>query len=646
MRITIIGAAFAAFCGFASAAGAETAGAEAVRAWLATIDASPQWSAKFASLEDAAGRVTVTDLVIKSETGTEAEITFDRLAVRGYAAGAKGGFSAREIRVGNLAFAAGPLRYRIQGFVLKGLGVPAFNVGLDPEHLFTSIAKAYTAFSTVRLASARIERIDLDQTVDGVTQQVSYGSMWLSGFRNGRLDAISMNEVAGTTKDDGATMQFRIGATEIAGVDFAAFARFLDPDAYKDGVGDETWRQAMKIVSYGDISIGTDTSKTTIDRLVMRDFRVRQPRKSFAPYFDELFANPDMDEDAVGDLMAEHGLDFFSGLSIGEVAVTGIDGAGEKNQKVTLKEFAIRDISLASIGEIGFRGADIATEESGKIRVDAFKLGNIVMPSVEVIRAAIAAEKAGETPDPMTLIPQLGFLDLLGVAALPPEQTLEGTLKRLRIDLANYISGVPMSGAADVNALELPVAVLPDDDTRTMLEALGYTTLGIDFGYRFDWKEDGGIFTVRDLRLGLRDIGEASMDLTLGGLTPEMIADRENVEALALLTFEDARITVTDRSITDKLLAFYAAKKSAKPEDFRKALADGLPLILLALNSGDSDLAARAAKAASTFISNPGTLTVTIKPKQPIPMMALAMAMKESPADLPNLVTIEFENGP
>ncbi len=213
-------------------------------------------------------------------------------------------------------------------------------------------------------------------------------------------------------------MTFDLSGIEVAALDFGAVARFLDPAAYAGGVGDGVWRTAVGTVSYGELSVEGKDTTIKLGRVLARDMRVRQAPKPFAEAFDRLIANPDLPEVEAKALAADAGLDFASGFSLGRLSMQSIfvSGPDEDDQiaTVALKDFSVRDVSLAGIGAISLRKLGIETAASNNLSLDRFLLGDLTFPSVDAIRAAIAEENAGRTPDPTTLVPQLALIEAAG----------------------------------------------------------------------------------------------------------------------------------------------------------------------------------------------------------------------------------------
>jgi hypothetical protein len=60
----------------------------------------------------------------------------------------------------------------------------------------------------------------------------------------------------------------------------------------------------------------------------------------------------------------------------------------------------------------------------------------------------------------------------------------------------------------------------------------------------------------------------------------------------------------------------------------------------------NADFQQRIAPTLQTFIENPGSLTVTLKPEEPVPVMTVIQTVQQAPQRLPDILAVEVERAP
>ena len=142
----------------AAPAAAEEPVETAIREWVAAIDASPDWTAKYGNLayDEATKTATLTGLSIRLE-GKPLGLDVESISVADYAAGADGGFSASEITADGGAIDAGVAKVALSDIIFNDVAVPGLTGFVyDPEKPFTSIMRAYADVAQAKLSHGEI----------------------------------------------------------------------------------------------------------------------------------------------------------------------------------------------------------------------------------------------------------------------------------------------------------------------------------------------------------------------------------------------------------------------------------------------------------------------------------------------------------
>lgn len=617
---------------------------DALRGWVATIDASPSWAARFEAIDVSAGAAVMRGLKITAEDSPlPFEADFGALSVAGYAVGPGAGFSADAITIDAIRMLIGPSVMNVSAIRLDRLAIPDFTaVYFDPDRPFTSMMKFYQVALQARLAEGTIGEVAMVQTVGPDTSRVTYQNFKFTGLENGRIASATAGPFAMTAPSPEGLVRMSVDRVESFDTDLSAFVHVFDPDAYAGGVGDMTWRQAMRMAAYRNMVLEVPGARVVMKDLEMEGFRFRQPARPFTPFLDLAMANPNMTRSEMDALGQDSVLDMVSAFGIGRLSLRGVEVVTADIDRFHLGDFSLIDFSIDGLGEASVSDLDVVVGGEGSVRLQRFAIGEIEFPPIEVIRQAILAESGGgPEPAPTDVVPRLGFVEAMGVVVGMPASA-PVTLDRARLTMQGYLGAVPTLVDFEMLGLSVPVA-LADRGPRETLSALGYTDIKVDAGYRLRWNEVDKSVEIRDVVLSLADIGTVKADVTLSGLTRQMIEHPETIEtSLGGLMFDGARITVVDNSITNRVLGMQAAQMNVEPEKFRQQMVAAVPFFITALQN--AGFQAKIAPALQAFLSAPGELTIEAKPLQPVPFSIVLSTAEDAPQNLPDLLSIEITN--
>ncbi len=614
---------------------------DALKAWVAAIDASPQFAASYGTLTVVGGTAVMSDLRITAEGGPPIpiEVTADTLTVAGFRPGQPGGFSADDVAVGVIRATLGQSTTTFTTFRLRGLTVPDFaSVSFDPNQPFTSIMRFYKLFLTASLAEGSIADVTTVQTMGSEQSSVTYRNLALAGFSGGKIASMTAGPLSMSAPSRDGLIRFVIDKLESYDTDLGVFVHVYDPDAYAGGRGDMQWRTAMRLAAYRNMSIEAPGARITLHDLELSDLRMRQPPAPVMPYLDSIMTNPVMSQRQQEELAERYALDLVASMGIGRFSLRGLDVTSNDFNRFHIGEFVLADASLDGLGEIAINDFDLAANGDGPMQGQRAAIGDIVFPPLEAIRSAMTAEREGRQVDAMALIPKLGFLEINGLHLIRLDEG-PADIGRLLLTGKGHVGPIPTDVEMQMRGFEVPVA-LAGTRQGSSLSDLGYTTIRFDFGYRVVWNEADSTVRLENFSLDLADIGSLQGDLTIGGLTRAMLEHPETLaETSQNLQFVDARFTVKDQSLLSRIIGVQAARAGQTPEAFRKQITDALPFFLMALQN--AGFQAKVAPALQSFLTTPDSLTIVAKPREPVSFSSLVSTMESAPQRLPDLLSIE-----
>lgn len=360
--------------------------------------------------------------------------------------------------------------------------------------------------------------------------------------------------------------------------------------------------------------------------------------------------------DLIAKLNAANGA---SGLTVsyGNIATDG-DTITLQSTKVTPnggEATAIGDVRLEGVAEDGNGGytvetvrfADVdRTEGEMTITASGMQLDGLVIPAksdATSLDAMLFYERASSGP---IKVMSKGT-EVFSVAGM--EGNIVRRANNAGLDYDAAISGIK----ADLSQVE-------DPKSRDMIQKLGLTTIDGKASMKGSWTLDTGLMTVDEYALDLTDIGRLDLSFAISGYTLEFLnATREAVEtaqaspnkeeannALGMsmmglmqqLSFNSAKISFDDASLTKKVLDVVGAEQGVSGEQMAQSLKGMAPLMIAQLNM--PELQNQISQAISTYLDDPKSLTITAAPASPVPFPMIMGAAMGAPNTIPQVLGV------
>ncbi len=614
----------------------------AVARLVAAIDASPDWEADYQSVTVTGNRAVLTGLVLAVAGGGPFRAEFEPITIDGYSEDAAG-FAIAGISAAGALVVGENLELELGAISVENLAFPIGPaIAFDPARPFTSMVKAYALIAKASVARAAIADITLTQVVSGLSSVITYEGLELAGVANGRIESMTTGPVsmsAPYARDE--VVSYVIDGITTTGFDINALVHVFDPDQYVGGRGDREWRQVLAEGRYGNLQMDIPGASFRMGSFTVEDMKMRQSRESFAPLLDQLMANPDMPPSQADALFQRHIVDLMSAFSIGRIGLTGLDVAASGVDRFHIGAFHLSELSIDGLGEMGVEDVDVVVGGQVSLQLDRFAFGGLRLPSEDSIRTMIAAAAGGFEPNPLSLIPLLGFVEAAGLrVALPGEPPL--SLDRASLKLDGYIGPIPTAIDFDLGGLTVPASLAEGMGFERLLAELGYRSFTMEQRVHILWREDTETVEVKDLYFGITDVGEVSVSFGLQGVSRAAIEHPERLEAaLQSVMFTGATIRVTNSTLADRLIAYQARRANVTPEQYREQIANAIPFFIAILRN--AAFQGRIAPALQSFIRAPGTMVVTMTPLAPVAFSRILETGTNAPQNLPDLLAIDVE---
>ena len=627
----------------AAPAVADEAAEEFLRAWIDSIDASPEYRATYASIssDDATDTTTIQGLAVAS-VAPGFSLDVDTIAIAGFVPSSDGTFAAGSVRLDGAELVATEfLRVVIASAEFRDfLLPPGTGFEWDDARPFVSFVKALSPLAKVEMSTGRVASVVLFQTVDDVESRIAYEQVNIDAWSGGRIAAIGAGPITSQSPDVDQLTAMSIASAQTRDIDLNAFFHVYDPDNYVGGVGDRVWHTLVGKTTYRDMIAAMPGVTFTLKDAILEELRLRQPRDGIG-FLASL--HPDMDDPGDDPEVMKEILGLLTSYGLGALTLNGIEVSAPGVRELRLASLSFKDFSSDVLGEFAIDRLAVAVEDQGSVNVHRFAFGDLVPPALEAVVAAIQAEEEGNEVDVASVLPTLGFLEVSGLD-VDVIDSPRSTLERFRLDLEDYVGPIPTSVTLDLVEADVDATLIDDADARQMLAALGYDRVVLSTNLRARWTAVGDMI-FDSFRFAMADVGTVSGNVTVTGLRPTEFMELADEAALEKLSFVRGTVTAEDDSIVGRGLAMQAEQLGVDPEAFREQFAMGLPFMLAFL--GDPKLQAELAPVLQQFIKTAGgSLTMVSNPASPIPLIELAIVGADAPFELLKALNVTFSGIP
>jgi hypothetical protein len=629
----------------ASSFAAQSLGLSVV-AWVQSVDASPDWTARMRglSVDEAESGLAIESLLVAAEAGG-ISLELEGAVLTGFSEMPEGGFAARSLRFAKATIKTGSTEMVLDDVEFDGVGIPALTaVAYAGSKPFTSLLGVYSAVARMNLAAGRIGTLSVFEKFEGVTSKITYQNVALGALASGKIESLSAGPLRVESPSPNPLLDLAVAQAEANAIDLEAFLHVHDPLRYVAGTGDGIWRAAIGNAAYSDIRMTLPGIALTLGSVTLADFKVRQPYESFAPFIDGITSDRQLPPAVAEALRSRHMAGLLSAHGVRTLAIERVDFQAVGIDQLAFNRFTLANASSDGFGEAAIEGFVGAIAGQGAIVVDRFALGDVVWPSPDLLVSAFEQLNRGVDIDVSALAPKLGSLDAAGINI----QAIDfpgASLGQLRADFANYVGSVPTEVAVRLDDLDVATSSLRPDRARRLIAGLGYDRIRTDANFSLNWDEAAGTLSLDDFRLDIEDFGNTTANIVLAGLTRAAIERSDDPgDLLGDLLFDRASVTFEDKSVVERSLSMRAELLKVPLDRLKQQLAGALPLMLAFV--GNPEMVKEIVPVLQNFIKTPGTLTIKAAPEPPVPITAIEDAVRSRPQSLPGMLGITITGKP
>lgn len=298
------------------------------------------------------------------------------------------------------------------------------------------------------------------------------------------------------------------------------------------------------------------------------------------------------------------------------------DGVVQSNGRLKLGTLSMSDLSV--------------TAEDGDLDIGSFTATNLVLPTPE--------ELSGNDGKPV-IGPSYDTLEVLD-ATISDGDGNEFEIGRLFTAIDEMDGDLPTAFRFAIDDLKIDASNL-DEDAQKSLTDLGYETLTLSAEGQGRWDPEEETLEVKNLRLTGTDAGTFALNLSLGGVSRDVIAklgamegDPESAMGLVQgISVQNVSIRLDNSSLVERVLDMQAREAGMDRATLVQQLTAGLPMMVSILQN--PAFQEKVVTAATTFLNDPVSLEVTVAPANPVPFAQIMGQAMMAPQTLPEVLGVD-----
>ncbi|WP_029057213.1 hypothetical protein [Stappia stellulata] len=494
----------------------------------------------------------------------------------------------------------------------------------------------------------------VSQMPDGARGTERQEKISMTGLANGRLEEYrvgkSLSENRVETQDDGTevfTLRQEIGESVSTGIDIKPVLRLIGALDSDQAVG----QTLLASSTVSDISISSSFFEAAIREFGVKGAKVDADTRPFDifPLLDQLVLgtfeqNHDENESLA---LGRQVMTSLEGISIASMTLSGLAVTADE-VNASLESASASDTSYGGFGDFTMTGLSLrAAEDNTAIDLEHFRMADFEMPPLASFFDAVVVRQNREPNlvEMLSVVPTLGELELEDMSVVSDEISGTVALERFRLSMRDFIAPIPTDVEVRTEGLEMPVALIEEEEARKLFETLGLTSFRYEDEMRLRWDPDDKTLTLDPMTIRIDGGGSLDFSAEVGGIPRKVFEDPAQAQmALATATINHARLEIRDAKLVSAFIAGQAKAADLSPETLALALADQGASALGPLR--DTPFGKSLHGAMKAFLVAPDHLILTLEPKSPVPAMQILGLVATTPSMLPGLLNAAVAANP
>ncbi|WP_439573662.1 hypothetical protein [Phreatobacter sp.] len=509
------------------------------------------------------------------------------------------------------------------------------NLAAQPPLIQSATLPASTGYSAQRISATGLS---VTQTNQGLRQSLRYGAVTLTDYQRGRIGEITMAGLQMSPDGGSPAPTGTVGAIRVTGFDSTL--------PLQPGSASGVWANNVTIEGMQFTVPEQGSQPVTIGRITIGRMAVRSGQQSIMELTRAMQAlAPNRGDEATQRRQAGLLAEFFDRIDMERIEIANLTGTNPGGGAFSLGRFAFVGISQGKIGSIEF---DSLTAEAGlgqRVQIGRLAVEGIDASGLMVFAREFAAGRHDRrAPPPPTVFPEIRRILTDGLEVNDQRGRLL-RVERFEIEAGPRIGLVPTRIRAQLTGFEAPIR---DAAQRAQVAPLGLTDkVNLAANLEIEYVEAARELRLRTFKVEVDDVGALELALSIGGLERAQIEQLPTSAAVLGLSAKAGPVTLTytEEGGVAALITHTAEQSGVSEDDFKEQLKQQLGPIIGQFVP-NAPLAARIAEALGEFLDDPSSLVISATPKGDMPLAALAMAVRNSPLMLLNMVDVRIEANP
>lgn len=209
---------------------------------------------------------------------------------------------------------------------------------------------------------------------------------------------------------------------------------------------------------------------------------------------------------------------------------------------------------------------------------------------------------------------------LTGVRAVLPSSH-HFSADKILIESFDQFNPLPYFASGKGIGLDVPVTYANFGDLAAPMQRMGISSLKGEVSLDYEYSPDTATLTVKDLSLDDPDLGS----VRLRGRIDQLDLVNPRLEQFIGVRIKDAALDFTDGNLMDLLITDWAERMDSSKDVTAARIAAELGGLAEFARSQDNERAANVMLGLKRFVSDPGAMTATAAPKEPVPVIYFFM---------------------
>jgi hypothetical protein len=229
-------------------------------------------------------------------------------------------------------------------------------------------------------------------------------------------------------------------------------------------------------------------------------------------------------------------------------------------------------------------------------------------------------------------------LDIAGLNVSGGQMPAPLDIASVSVALQAEADGTPKDVVSKISGIAIPGSFFGDGQAKQVLSALGYDGFTVNVVADGAYEHTSDTLTIRGFTIDAPDVGKLLVEGKFLGVALSKLANGPQ-EMQQSGKLDHLMIRFDNSGVVERVIKMQADAAGVKPEDFVAQISMALPLMLNAI--GNQGLQDKISAAATAFLKEPKSITISASPKEPVPFATIMSTAQSAPNTLPDVLVVD-----